>query len=223
MSTEALLLALTAVIRPTTLAALFAILSTSRPQRLLVTYLVTGLAFSLAVGMLVVGALRGIDWALSSTTSHPVFDIVLGGAALGYAGAVWAGWTLRRDAPGPADGPGWMRRRLQRLSARTAAAAGVLTHLPGVVYLAALNAIAADAMGFVDEVFQVALYNAIWFSLPIVALVLAVRRPEISRELLERLRSLALRYQRWIVVVFLIGLGGYLVFTGTADLVRSTS
>jgi len=60
MSPEVLLLALSTVIRPTTVAALFAILAQSHPHRLLVAYIVGGLAFSLTVGVAVVVLLRGL-------------------------------------------------------------------------------------------------------------------------------------------------------------------
>ena len=69
MSPEVLLLALSTVIRPTTVAALFAILAHRHPHRLLVAYIVGGLAFSLTVGAMVVVLLRGIGLALSSSTS----------------------------------------------------------------------------------------------------------------------------------------------------------
>ena len=159
MSTEALLLALTTVIRPTTLAALFAILATRNPQRLLVAYLVVGAAFSLAVGAVVVVLLQGLISETASSAPRPILDLVLGGAALGYAAAAWAGWAPRRRTVGAAGGAAgastggpaaWMQRRLQRLTVRGAAAAGVLTHLPGLVYLAALNAIVGSATDAVD-------------------------------------------------------------------------
>ena len=67
MSTEALVLALTTVIRPTSAAAVFAMLSTPRPQRLLVAYLVAGLGFSLAVGTLVVVLLGGLQSTRTSS------------------------------------------------------------------------------------------------------------------------------------------------------------
>ena len=224
MSPEVLLLALSTVIRPTTVAALFAILAHPHPRRLLVAYIVGGLAFSLTVGAVVVVLLRGIGLALSSSTSRPVVDVVLGGAALGYASAVWAGWQPRRSsASSPAEAPGWMHRHLRDLSVRSAAVAGVLTHLPGVIYLAALNAITGSTVEIVDGLFQVAVYNAIWFSLPICALVMAQRRPDITRALLDRLKKWMLLYRRRIVVLFLGALGGYLLVTGIVHLVQSAS
>ena len=224
MSSEAILLALSTVIRPTTVAALFAILAHSHPHRLLVAYIVGGLAFSLTVGAMIVVLLRGVGLVLSSTTSRPVLDIVLGGAALGYASAAWAGWQPRRSAASsPAEAPGWMHRHLQDLSVRSAAVAGVLTHLPGVIYLAALNSITGSTTGIVDGLFQVAVYNVIWFSLPIFALLMAQRKPDVTRDLLDRLTRWMMLYRRGIVVVFLVALGGYLVVTGIVDLVHSAT
>jgi hypothetical protein len=116
-----------------------------------------------------------------------------------------------------------MHRHLQDLSVRSAAVAGVLTHLPGVIYLAALNSITGSTTGIVDGLFQVAVYNVIWFSLPIFALVMAQRKPDLTRDLLDRLRRWMLLYRRRIVVVFLVALGGYLVVTGIVDLVHSAT
>jgi hypothetical protein len=112
-------------------------------------------------------------------------DLLLGVCALAYAATLYLGRGPRNRIPGPATHDGWMRRRLTNLSPQGAAAAGVLTHLPGVVYLAALNAMAASATGPADGMLQVVFYNAIWFSLAILALALSVYRPTAPLELLE--------------------------------------
>jgi hypothetical protein len=116
-----------------------------------------------------------------------------------------------------------MHRHLRDLSVRSAAVAGVLTHLPGVIYLAALNAITGSTAEVVDGLFQVAVYNVIWFSLPIFALVMAQRRPDNTRGLLDRLTKWMLLYRRRIVVLFLGALGGYLSVTGIVHLVQAAS
>jgi hypothetical protein len=59
MSPEALVLALSTVIRPTTAAAVFAMLATARPTRLLLAYIITGFAFSAGIGVVVVILLNG--------------------------------------------------------------------------------------------------------------------------------------------------------------------
>jgi hypothetical protein len=221
VSTEALLLALTTIVRPTTIAAVFAILATRTPQRLLVAYVVVGAAFSLAVGALVVFVVTGLAAATASTAPRPLLDLVLGGAALGYACATAAGWAPRRRRSAestPPEGPNRLRRRLDAMTVRGAALAGILTHLPGLVYLAALSAIVGSADRPVDAVVQVLVYNVIWFSLPLTVLVVSLRRPERCREILEALGSLTHRHKRLITVVFLGVFGAYLVWTGLAAL-----
>lgn len=222
MSAEALVLALTAVVRPTSAAAVVAMLSMRNPQRLLVAYLVVGLAFSLAVGTLVVVLLGGLHSTRASTSVRPVLDLVIGISALGCAASAWIGW-LPRSGGAAVEQDSWMRRRLKDLSLSRAAAAGVLTHLPGLVYLAALNAIAGTATGIANGVLQVVIYNAIWFSAAIVALVMSVYRPAVSRDLLERIASWTRRHLRVIIVGFCGVLGGYLVVRGVLGLDRVAS
>jgi hypothetical protein len=218
VSTEALLLALSTVIRPTAVAAVFAILATRSPHRLLLAYVAAGVVFTLTVGTLAVLLLAGLASATSSAAPRPILDLVLGGLALGYAGGAWAGWVPRRRER-PPDSPGRMQRRLASLTPRGAAAAGVLTHLPGLVYLAALNAIAGSTRGHpVDAIVQVAVYVAIWFSLPLLTLVLSARKPGLPQELLELLGAWTRRHRRVITVVTLGVLGGYLTVSGVVDL-----
>ena len=51
---------------------------------------------------------------------------------------------------------------------------------------------------------QVAVYVAIWFSLPLVTLLLSARRPGLPQELLGRLGAWSRRHRRVITVVFLV-------------------
>jgi len=121
MSTEALLLALTTIIRPTTLAAVFAILATRSPQRLLLVYVVAAAAFSIMIGILVIALLRGLLSSTSSSAPRPVLDLVLGGASLGYACAAWVGWAPRRRSTRPPDEPTWTQRMLDGMTVPGAA------------------------------------------------------------------------------------------------------
>jgi hypothetical protein len=216
VSPEVLVLGLTTVLRPSTVAAVYAMLAARRPQRLLLVYTATGLVFSVGLGVTVVLAFAGAGGPGTRTTGRAVLDVVLGAAALGYAAGAWSG-RLAGPRAAPA-GESWLQRRLRHLTPSVAALAGVLTHLPGLVYLAALNAVIAGSGGPVDSVVQVLVYNALWFSLPIVALVLSVRRPEASRDLLERGTAWAARHRRVIVVTFTGVLGAYLVVKGVLEL-----
>jgi hypothetical protein len=216
VSPEAFVLALTTVVRPSSAAAVYAMLSTHRPQRLLVAYILAGLAFSLTVGALAVLALQGHSSSSTATVGRALLNIVIGAASLGYAAGAWTGRVHRRAAG--AEEESWFQRRLRHLTPPVAALAGVVTHLPGLVYLAALNAIIGTASGPVNGVLQVVVYNALWFSLAIVALVMSVYRPSVSRDLLERGTAWVRRHQRTIVVVFCGILGLYLVVKGIVDL-----
>jgi hypothetical protein len=222
VSFEALLLALTAVVRPTSAAAVVAILKTKRPQQLLTAYLVAGLAFSIGVGVLVVVLLRGLASSSAGAPARPAIDFVLGGCALLYGGAVWIGWLPRERISKSPDsgGESWMRRMLQDLSTWTAATAGVLTHLPGLVYLAALNLIVASSASAFNGLIQVVIYNAIWFSLAIAALVLSRYRPGRTEELLELAGAWVRKNRRLITVVLCLVLGCYLVITGVFDVLN---
>jgi hypothetical protein len=92
---------------------------------------------------------------------------------------------------------------------------------PGLVYLAALNAIVGAATGIANGVLQVVVYNGIWFSVAIVALVLSVYRPTVSRDLLEHIASWTRRHLRVIIVGFCGALGGYLIVRGCSASIRS--
>jgi hypothetical protein len=74
VSPEALVLALTTIVRPTSTAAVVAMLSTRRPRQLLAAYILGGLVFSLAVGMLVVVLLQGFSPASSPPAERPLID-----------------------------------------------------------------------------------------------------------------------------------------------------
>ncbi len=190
-------------------------LSTRRPQQLLAVYVLAGLVFSIGIGTLVVVVLQGFGTASSSSAGRPLINTVLGAVALCCAVAVWIGWLPRpsKDRTTPSS-PTWMRRHLQDLSPSRAAVAGVITHLPGLVYLAALNAIVGDARSPLNGIVQVLVYNAIWFSMPVVALVLSMHHSAVARECLATVASLPRRHRQVITVVFLGGLGTYLLVAG---------
>lgn len=216
MSWEALLLALSSVVRPTTLAAVYAMASGRDRLRLLSTYLLAGLTFSLGVGIVVVVVLKGYSESGLPTFWRAVLDVGLGAAACGFAvGAA----TRRPDSA--AMNPrttGWLHHRLNNVTATRAAVIGVVTHLPGLVYLAALNAIVNAATTPVHAVTQVVVYNAIWYSVAIAALFVSVSRPAASTDLLNRTDKLVRRHGRSIVVVLFGVVGVYLLGKGLSTL-----
>ena len=213
MSGEALVLALSGIVRPTTLAAVYTMLSGPRARRLLVAYLVVGLVFSLTVGTVIVVVLQGYSTSTASTLGRAVVDVVLGAAACGYAAGVW---TRRRSEPSAMTERmgSWIQRRLKNLKVTGAALIGVVTHLPGLVYLAALNAIVGTSAGTAGAVVQVVLYNVIWYSVAIVALIVSAFHPTAARDLLENAEVAIRPHSRTIVVVFFAIVGLYLIGKG---------
>ena len=223
MSPEALVLALSTVIRPTSMAAVFAMLSAARPARLLLAYIVGGFAFSAGIGIVVVILLGGWTGPEAPDEARAVISMVLGAVSLGYAGGLLTGRVQRpvRDANGDnlaPDAGSWLGRQLTDLSASRAAVAGVLTHLPGLFYIAALNAITNSTSSILNRIFQVAVYNAIWYALPVVALVLATRRPVELQDFLRDVTGWVRRREREIMIVAFGLLGTYLIVKGVAEL-----
>jgi Sap-like sulfolipid-1-addressing protein len=196
-----------------------AMLAGRHPRRLLASYVVAGFVFSFSVGAAVVLLLEGWTPAHSARLPRPFIDTGVGAAALCYAAAVWIGWLPRRRYGRPSH-VDLLRSKLEDVTPLWAAAAGVLTHLPGLVYLAALNAIVASGRGPLGELLQVGVYNLIWFSLAIATLVMAARHPDTAGELLGRLGRWGRRHQRVIIITFCGSLGGYLLVTGLFALLK---
>jgi hypothetical protein len=107
MGLDALVLALASVIRLTSLAAVYAMLSAARPVRLLAAYIVAGFAFSAAVGIVLV-ILVGVPAGPQGPENvRAVIAFVLAAISLGYAAGLLVERMLRprRDATGAAPGP----------------------------------------------------------------------------------------------------------------------
>ena len=223
MNLEALVLGLFSGLRPgTSLAAVLALLRTSEPERPLFFFTAAGLAWSWVIGLLVVGVFHGADVALGGSTFTAVLDVAFGAAALGFGAGLQRGWVdparLRRSSsPAPATASR-LGRRLRNPSARVAAAAGVGTHLPGLIYLAALNAIASERPGPVGVGLRVAIYDALWFLIPLASLVLVLVRPGIALIYLEAATAWVRRHEHAVLVAGSLVLGGYLVVKGTVSL-----
>jgi hypothetical protein len=216
MSTEVLALALVSIVRPTTAAAVWAMLVGSTPRRLLTVYLVAGLAVSLPVGIAVV--LLADDAFLPHRRSdlRGVLLVLLGAAALLASLAVQLGWRqrFRPDRPDRPDAA----REPRRMTPTAAATAGVVTHLPGVFYLAALAAIAGTGAAAGGEVLQVVVYNVVWFSPAIVALGLCLFGAAPSADRLAGPLAWAREHVDTILTVSFAVVGVWLVIKGTSEL-----
>ena len=205
MNLEALVLGLFSGLRPgTSLAAVLTLLKAPKPQRHLLFFTAAGLASSWAIGLVVVGVFHGANVAVGGSTFTAVLDVALGAAALGFAAGLQQGWvqpTRRRSSsPSAAATSSRFARRLHNPSARVAAAAGIGTHLPGLIYLVALNAIASERPAPVDAALQVAIYDALWFLVPLASLVLVVVRPDVALAHLDAATAWVRRHEHAVLV-----------------------
>jgi hypothetical protein len=221
VSLDALILALTSVIRPTSVASVYAMLSAARPTRLLAAYIVAGMIFSVGVGVALV-ALLGVSAVSEAPDAvHAAVALVLGAISLGYAGGLLSGWvstpSRRRRRSVDGESETWLGRQLADLSAPRAALVGVLTHVPGVFYLAALSAITASTSSNANRIFQVLVYNVIWFAMPLTALVLAARRSAELQKYLQRVSDWIWRHQHQILITVFGLLGVYLIVRGIVE------
>lgn len=215
MNADLIGLALASTIRPTSLASVYALLSTRRPRSLLATYIVAGFLVSTTVGVLVVGTLHR---TVPAEPSPPAWvDVVLGALALAGAAVPWLrrrshrGRQEQRDTTAPAN-------RLVHATYPLAAAAGVITHLPGLFYLAALNDILAEQDSLLVSLLDVVLFNIIWFAAAGGALVLFVLRPDRTRAGLNRVNGWLGRHDRVLLSGIFGVVGVYLVAKGVAGL-----
>jgi len=219
MNLDVVVLALASAPRPAGIAALYALLSASPPRRVLVAYLVAGLTFSVVVGVLVVAIFYGAGIDYRGTDVYSAIELLGGLAALGFAVGVGTG---RRQLPARDEGAGEESAiigRLRNPSVTTALVAGVATHLPGLFYLVALNAIVAERRSLVVGVLEVLLFNAVWFGAAIASVVIFLLRPGVARRALARVNGWARRHARSITVLVFAVAGSYLTLRGVTGLV----
>ena len=217
MTLEVIVLALASALRPAGVAALYALLSASHPRRVLIAYIVAGFTFSVAIGVLVVGAFGGADIRFGGTVED-LIELLAGTAALGFAAGVAAGraeLSSRGNATGPQSA---MAVRLRNPSVRTAALAGVATHLPGLFYLVALNEIVAHRSAIADGIVAVLVFNAIWYGAAIASVVLFMVRPGAARKALLRASAWARLHSRGVTIAVFAAVGAYLFVKGAVGL-----
>jgi cadmium resistance protein CadD (predicted permease) len=210
MSGVAILLALASTVRPSSLAAVTALLLSNRPKRLLLAYILAGFVVSVVIGVLVVTLLHQL--ATKHHKGHAWFELGLGVIAL--AGAALVVIRERRDPEHrqtSGNGEGKIAKRLRNPSIAGTGVVGILTHAPGAFYLAALDAIIETRPHFVDGVIQVLVYNLIWFAVPIAALILSMVDLEHAQTRVETVASWARRHERIVGPLILAAVGVYLV------------
>jgi hypothetical protein len=216
---EIILLGLASAVRPSSFVAVLALVRAATASRLMAAYVAAGLAFTIAVGVAVVWIFSGISINAGTDRTKAIAEITAGALAVGFGVAV----LLRRVPVGDLASEAASEGRFDRLrqiqpTPRAAAFAGPITHIPGLLYLLALDLIVSQEPGVAGGLVEVGIYNAVWFILPISVLVVCVVNPPAARAGVQKLQAWAGANARAIVLVIAFGLGGLLLVKGAMTL-----
>jgi hypothetical protein len=216
---EVVLLALASTVRPTSLAAIYALVGGDAPRRLMIAYICAGLTFTIAFGLLAIWAFNGVDINSGTDRTKGIAELAGGVALLTFAVLLRSGHIggPHHDDALPATGR-WRAMLERRLSTRTAALAGPVTHLPGVFYLVALNVIVSHQPSITGGFAEVLIYNVIWFALPIGTLAICVTDPPLAGRVVDRVRGWTLRHTHALLLIVSFVAGTVLVIRGVATI-----
>jgi hypothetical protein len=219
-------LALTAALNPTLVAASTVMMLLPNPVRLMTGYLLGALLTSITLGLLIISALEGSDAVATTKNSvSPAATIALGCIAL--VGAVVLGTdrhlAFRRERAARKNkkekGPPRWQQALGKGSARVTFVVGAMLTLPGASYLAGLNRINKADYSTTETVLVVLGFNLIMLALLEVPLICFVVAPNWTPRAIERVKAWVGRHSRRFVVTLLTVVGFLLVLKGVLELV----
>jgi hypothetical protein len=221
-----ILLALTASLNPTLVAATTVMLLLERPKRLMLGYLLGACITSITLGLVIVFSLS--DSSTANTTQNtlsPAVDIALGSIALAGAFVLKTGRHQRvvdrrraRRADKPDAGPPRWQRELSKGSARTTFVVGALLTLPGASYLAGLSQIHKLDYSTTTTVLLVVGFNVVMLWLLELPLACFVAAPDWTPGAVERAKGSMRRHGRVVAIRGLAALGALLVIKGVIGL-----
>jgi hypothetical protein len=219
-----LLLALTASLNPTLLAATTLMLLLDRPVRLMAGYLCGALLTSITLGLAIVFSFSSSGAAQTTQrTIGPSVDIALGVIFLLLAGALQGDrltrLTERREEARKDKGPPRWQRALSKGSPRTTFVIGALLTLPGASYLAGLYKLHTLEHSTAGTVLTVVLFNVIMLWLLEVPLVSFAVAPAWTPRAIERAKAWVGRHARIYAVRGLAVIGALLITKGVLELI----
>ena len=217
MTIEIILLGLASAVRPASLVAVYALVRGHPPARLMAIYVAAGLAFTVTVGVAVIFVCSGIDLHAGTDRTKGVAEILAGVLALGLGIAVVAGRVpVGAATNGRPTADRGKRLRQRKVTTRTAALAGPATHIPGLLYIVALDLIVSEEPDLAGGLLEIGIYNAIWFALPIVVLAMCIVNPSAALALVHKVQEWAGARARTIVLLVSFGIGGWLLIKGAS-------
>jgi Sap, sulfolipid-1-addressing protein len=214
-------LALTAMLNPTLLAAVTLMMLLPDTKRLMLGYLLGAYLTSIAVGLLVVFELHGTG-AVSSArrTLTPAEDLVFGAIAIVVGLVLRSGRAEQRlQRRQESEKESWAQRLLGRGSPPVAFAVGAALSLPGASYLVALNRMAHLDTGVAATVLLVVAFCVIEMLLLELPLVGYAFSPERTQATVSRFRDWMARKGRQTAAAGAIGIGLLLLLRGVLELI----
>lgn len=224
---EVILLALTASLNPTLVAATTVMLLLEKPARLMLGYLLGAYLTSITLGLIIVFSLTDSSAAnTTQSTISPAVDIGLGAIALAIAFVIHTGRHERlrerraaRKAAKPDKGPPRWQRELSKGSPRTTFVVGALLTLPGASYLAGLDQIHKLDVSTPETVLLVIGFNVVMLWLLEVPFIAFTVAPDRTPQAIERAKAWVKRHAHVFAVRGFAALGVLLVIKGVAGLV----
>jgi hypothetical protein len=228
---DIILLAFSAALNPTLLAATTVMLLLPRPRNLMLGYLLGAMMTSVSVGLVIVFSLESSGAVeVAKNTLGPVGDIVLGAILLIAARALSAERDAllrerrerRKAAKGKANkekGPPRWQRVLSRGTPRTTFVVGALLTLPGASYLLALTRLAKDDLATAETVLAVVGFNLIMLVLLELPLLSYWLEPDATPGRVERFKASLRRDGRRVAIRIAVVAGALLVVRGVVTLV----
>jgi Sap, sulfolipid-1-addressing protein len=227
---DLVLLALAAAVYPTLLAGVILILSRPDPLRMLIAFLVGGMAISVVTGYAIVKAVESSGiMSMSSSSTKPIVDITVGAVSLLIAWGIWSGHIKRHRTGDPQPDPtatnkqrsSLTSRALSRGSVTMAFIAGLVLNLPGVWYLDALVGIAKANSSNASALAQILVFNLIMFAVVEIPVFAYLVDPGRTGELVNELSGWSHTHSRTIAIVVATIIGLWLLTKGITDLTKS--
>jgi hypothetical protein len=224
---DILVLAFTAALNPTLVAASTLMMILPNPVRLMLGYLLGALLTSITLGLLIISTLEGSDAVATTKNSvSPAATIALGCIAL--LGAVVLGTDRHlgkgsdraaREEKKKEKGPPRWQRALGKGSARVTFVVVATLTLPGASYLAGLSRINKANYSTAETVLVVIGFNLIMLALLEVPLICFVVAPNWTPRAIDRAKAWIGRHARRFAVTVLAAVGALLVLKGVLELV----
>jgi hypothetical protein len=193
---DVFLLAFSAALNPTLLAATTVLLLVPNPKKLMLGYLLGAMMTSITLGLVIVFSLQG-SGAVSTAQNvlSPAANFALGMIAFVVARALRPERRARREERKAAKGkkkdkgpPRW-QRALSEGKPRDTFVVGALLTLPGASYLVALNRIAQDELSTAEKVLSILTFNVIMLALLEVPFLAEWLAPETTPERVDRFKA----------------------------------